>query len=38
MTELVREMVGADLAEARIEVEIAAKRKKKRPANSTHSS
>jgi GDPmannose 4,6-dehydratase len=34
MTELVREMVKADLAEAQIEAEIAAKRKKKRAAHS----
>jgi GDPmannose 4,6-dehydratase len=37
MMELVREMVEADLSEARIELEIAAKRNK-RAANSSHSS
>jgi GDPmannose 4,6-dehydratase len=38
MTELVREMVEADLAEARIEVEIAAKRKKARATHSANRS
>jgi GDPmannose 4,6-dehydratase len=36
ITELVREMVEADLAEARLEVEIAAKRKNKRAARSMY--